>query len=180
MNYKFPKKLLYLKEMETTSNDIDTANLDRFIVNKKTIRFKVKNFSKKKFEETMAEREVLKENVKRKQTEEAEENKIARKVTFKQKRTMQEILKENREILKEDNIPKKERYVLRRMNLLAIQDKFYDVMERHPEIFNIPLLMHHRKITLRDRKYGKLNPDFIDFEPDECSEKVFKKSKKVK
>lgn len=125
----------------------------------------------------MAKEETRKEMEEKKKL--MEQQKMKRKVNFNKKKTMQQILKENRELLLGDNLSKTERYRLRRMNLIAIQDKFYDVMEKNPKIFKIPLLIHTRKAILKERKYDKNIPDFIDFEPDEKSEEIFKKSKIV-
>lgn len=40
-DYKFPRKMLKIKESQGTET-VDTANLDRFLITKRTTRFKVK------------------------------------------------------------------------------------------------------------------------------------------
>lgn len=92
---------------------------------------------------------------------------------------MIEIIRANRKVLLKDGLSKMERYRLRRINLLVIQEKFFEVMEKNPKIFKISLLTHRRKAILKERRFGKVKEDFIDFEPDEGEEVAFKKSKVV-
>ena len=66
---------------------------------------------------------------------------------------------------------KEERYALRRENLIAIQGKFFDVMEANPEIFKIPCLQMQRKKILKERKHQEFDEsDKIEFEQNMLAE----------
>ena len=86
-----------------------------------------------------------------------------------------EVLFRNREILMKDGLTKAVRYALRRENLLAIQAKFYEVIEKNPAVFKCPLLVAMRKKAKKESLYmaggGDSTPSFIEFEP-ELSEKL--------
>jgi len=100
------------------------------------------------------ERKNLKNDLKRK------------KVTIMKEKTIGESLFKNRELLTNPNLTKDERYKLRRENLLVIQEKFYEIMEKNPHIFKIQFLLFRRKKLLKEKKYrGFIRPDKIDYEP---------------
>jgi hypothetical protein len=104
---------------------------------------------------------------------------VRMKLHYETKTSMSEVLKMNREKLLQDGLSKDERYNLRRQNMLAIQEKFYDVMEAHPSIFKIPFLLVNRKKQLKDRKYNEEEKEVIDYEPEIRTDTIYTRTKTV-
>jgi hypothetical protein len=131
VDYKFERKRLFNNNRETmTKKQLDTADLDRG-----KNRFDYRYLEHKVNDSLMREE---KDRMRLKKT-------VRRKVLYETNKSMSEVLKLNRAVLLQDGLSKEERYRLRRQNLLAIQEKFFDVMEANPEIFKIPYLLAMRK-----------------------------------
>lgn len=77
-----------------------------------------------------------------------------RKIKFGEKtETMMDILTRNNAVLMgEDfqNLAPEEYHRLKKENILTIQNKFYELMEKNPLIFKIPHLLHQRKKHLKE------------------------------
>ena len=123
---KFDKnRLVSLKRETRSKKHIDTADLEKC---KDNFNFL---YLEKKISDQMKKDEE--QRLKLQKT-------VRRKVNFDEEKPMWEILSENRQRLLKDGLSKEERYALRRENLVAIQGKFFDVMEANPDIFKISCL----------------------------------------
>jgi hypothetical protein len=71
---------------------------------------------------------------------------------------MIDVLKKNNAILLGENsneLSEQEFHRLKKENLLAIQKRFYDLMENNPLIFKIPHLLHQRKKHIKEVTFIK-------------------------
>lgn len=149
-------RLVSLKRETRSKKHIDTADLEKckdnfnFLYLEKKISDQIKKDEEQKLK--------LQKNVRR-------------KVNFDEEKPMWDILSENGQRLLKNGLSKEERYTLKRENLIAIQGKFFDVMEANPEIFKIPCLQMQRKKILKERKHLEFDEsDKIQFEPNMISE----------
>ena len=69
--------------------------------------------------------------------------------------SMLEKLRINREKIEKGNLIEEEVLNLKRLNLLEVQSKFYEVMEKHPHVFKISLLSYNRKKLVKERQLAK-------------------------
>jgi hypothetical protein len=85
--------------------------------------------------------------------ERAEHKKMIKqkKVQFQKNKPMKQVLQENNKRIREEKLSPKEIYQLKRINLLAIQDRIYAMMEKNPSVFKIPHLLYHRKKVIKNR-----------------------------
>lgn len=148
---KFETNRLISHKRETRSKKhIDTADLEKC---KDNFNFL---YLEKKISDQLKKEEDLRLKL---------QKTVRRKVNFDEEKPMWEILSENRQKLLKDGLSKEERYALRRENLVAIQGKFFEVMEANPEIFKIPCLQIQRKKILKERKHHEFEEsDKIEFE----------------
>ena len=112
-----------------------------------------------------------------------------RKVQFDENTgTMISILKANNEVLYGEHsqllsIEEYER--LKKQNLMTVQNKFFEVMEKNSHIFKIPYILHQRKKHIQDTNFikssgGQTDEVKITFHKNLSSRELLHKTQTVK